>query len=81
MHIAYQSTKGKKHHIDIGIALKDLHNNICNSFEVIRKTTEIVASGDADTQWRRIRKSTEPRAEHLLRRMFGGFAIHRRMSI
>ena len=26
----------------------------CNSFEVIRKTTEIVASGDADTQWRRI---------------------------
>ena len=28
MDIAYQSTKGKKHHIDIGIVLKDLHNNI-----------------------------------------------------
>ena len=31
---------------------------------MIRKITVIVASGDADTQWRRIRKSTEPRAEH-----------------
>ena len=31
---------------------------------MIRKTTVIVASGDADTQWRRIRKSAEPRAEY-----------------
>ena len=31
---------------------------------MIRKTTVIVASGDADTQWRRIRKSAELRAEH-----------------
>ena len=30
---------------------------------MIRKTTVIVASGDADTQWRRIRKSAELRAE------------------
>ena len=30
---------------------------------MIRKITVIVASGDADTQWRRIRKSAEPRAE------------------
>jgi hypothetical protein len=31
---------------------------------MIRKITVIVASGDADTQWRRIRKSAELRAEH-----------------
>ena len=30
---------------------------------MIRKITVIVASGDADTQWRRIRKSAELRAE------------------
>ncbi len=31
---------------------------------MIRKTTIIIASGDADTQWRRISKSAELRAEH-----------------
>ena len=45
------------------LLLREWRKN-CNSFEVIRKTTEIVASGDADTQWRRIRKSAEPRAEY-----------------
>jgi len=53
---------------------------------MIRKTTEIVASGDADTQWRRIRKSAEPCAEHpaergILKWVVPGITLGRNMMV